>query len=99
LNTWYRERELRWTVGHCGVSVVLSCDRFLNTGYAPLLGQLVDEGAIRTAVIDGAAVPGTIPWSEMIAAGTGTDRAAELVARRAAVDPESVAFILYTSGS
>src|ERR1700744_4920434 len=22
LNTWYRERELRWTVGHCGVSVV-----------------------------------------------------------------------------
>jgi fatty-acyl-CoA synthase len=99
LNTWYRERELRWTIGHCGVSVVLSCDRFLNTEYAPLLGELVEEGAIRAAVIDGAPAPRTTPWSDLIAAGAGADRARELIARRDAVDPESVAFILYTSGS
>jgi fatty-acyl-CoA synthase len=99
LNTWYRERELRWTVAHCGVSVVLSCDRFLNTEYAPLLGALVEESAIRTAVVDGAPAPHTTPWSELIAAGAGAERAGELTARRDAVDPESVAFILYTSGS
>lgn len=99
LNTWYRERELRWTVGHCGVSVVLSCDRFLNSAYAPLLGELVEEGAIRAAVIDGAPAPRTTRWEDLIAAGAGADRGREVIARRDAVEPDSVAFILYTSGS
>jgi fatty-acyl-CoA synthase len=97
LNTWYRERELRWTIAHCGVSVAISADRFLGERYGELFARLLEEGELRAAVIDGATPGATIGWDELLACGgRGGD---VLAARRAEVDGEDTAFILYTSGS
>jgi fatty-acyl-CoA synthase len=99
LNTWYRERELRWTMAHCGVSVAISAERFLKQGYAELFARLVAEGELAAAVIDGPASGGAIGWEEMLAAGSSAERHAQLASRRAQVSGADTAFILYTSGS
>jgi fatty-acyl-CoA synthase len=98
LNTWYRERELRWTIAHCGVAVAISTDRFLGQGYGELFARLLEDGELRSAVIDGAAPGATIGWEELLACGgRGEDDA--LATRRAEVAGEDTAFVLYTSGS
>jgi fatty-acyl-CoA synthase len=99
LNTWYRERELRWTMAHCAVSVALSAERFLKQSYAELMAGLVHEGSLSAAVLDGGAAAGTISWEELLACGSSSQRRAELAARRAQIRGEDTAFILYTSGS
>ena len=99
LNTWHRERELRWTIAHCGVSVAIAAEHFLKQDYAGLLTRLVDEGELITAVVDGAARRGAIGWEELLAVGPSAQRHAELADRRARVSAEDTAFILYTSGS
>jgi fatty-acyl-CoA synthase len=99
LNTWYRERELRWTMSHCAVSVAISAERFLKQSYTGLLARLVGDGDLSAAVVDGGAAGGTIAWEELVACGGGSQRRAELAARRSQVSGEDTAFILYTSGS
>jgi len=99
LNTWYRERELRWTIGHCGVSVAIAAERFLKQDYADLFARLVQEGALEAAVLSGRGGDGTLGWEELLAAGATPGRDAELEARRDAVGGGDTAFVLYTSGS
>jgi fatty-acyl-CoA synthase len=99
LNTWYRERELRWTMAHCAVSVAISAERFLKQSYVELLAGLVDEGSLAAAILDGDAAAGTIAWEELLASGSSSQRRAELAPRRSQVHGEDTAFILYTSGS
>ena len=99
LNTWYRERELRWTMSHCAVSVAISAERFLKQSYAELMARLVGGGELSAAVVDGRAARGTIAWDELLRSGATQQRRAELAARRAQVSGEDTAFILYTSGS
>lgn len=98
LNTWYRERELRWTISHCGVSVVIAAARFLKQGYAGLLAELVRERRLDAAVVDGAPQPGVTALAEL-AGRPCAQRRAERAERQALVRGEDTAFILYTSGS
>ncbi|OCC24430.1 hypothetical protein MB02_07590 [Croceicoccus estronivorus] len=107
LNSWYKQTELAWTLRHCGVNMVIAVRRFLKTDYGAMLNAIVPElaaaapGAIvsptlpelHTVVMLGEALPGTITWDAFLREGN----AAGL--RLPHVDPESVAYVLYTSGS
>ena len=43
LNTWYKETELRWTLRHCGLKLLVSAVRFIKADYLGLLHRLVPE--------------------------------------------------------
>lgn len=112
LNTWYKKAELAWTMRHCGLKVVVATRSFLKTDYGGLIGEIVPElrssppGALqapafptlRAVVFVGEPVPGALGWDDFIANGRSTSATA-VQAARAAVDPDSAAYVLYTSGS
>src|SRR5260370_19316438 len=87
--------------------------RFRDRHFLQALGELCPElarrppGALQSAavpalrtvgVLDGDASPGTFGPAEFLARGAGVDAAA-LARAQAAVTPDDVCFILYTSGS
>jgi fatty-acyl-CoA synthase len=107
LNTWYKAAELAWTMRHCGLSLLILRRRFLKTDYGQVLSDVIPElararaGALRSdafpelraVVVAGESLPGTMDWREFLNAGQGVS----LPTRP--VDPESTAYVLYTSGS
>lgn len=101
LNTWYKAAELAWTIRHCGLKTVVSVDRFLNVDYAAMLAALHAGGAapaLRELVFLGEAPPGHTTFAAFLLRGeqVSAERATEAMA---AVDPDSPAYVLYTSGS
>ncbi|MGZ6040074.1 MAG: AMP-binding protein, partial [Phenylobacterium sp.] len=112
LNTWYKSAELAWTLRHCNVKVLISASHFLKTDYRALFSDLIPElsGAspselnsaafpsLRSLAFMGPPPPGALAWRDAVALGARLPEAA-LRAARAAVDPDTTAFILYTSGS
>ena len=108
LNTWYKSAELAWTLGHCGVNLLIARRQFLKTDYGQLLTKLIPEladpnrGALRSAtfpqlravVMTGEAAPGALPWADFLRAGEGM-----VAPPIGQVDPEAIAYVLYTSGS
>jgi fatty-acyl-CoA synthase len=107
LNTWYKAAELAWTVRHCGLSLLILRRRFLKSDYGQVLNQLIPELArskagvlrseafpeLRTVVMTGEPMAGTLAWSDFLASGRGSELPT------APVDPASTAYVLYTSGS
>jgi fatty-acyl-CoA synthase len=111
LNTWSKGAELEWTLRHCGVSALITVDRFLRQDYAGLMEEIVPElgqgggelrsarlPALRSVVVAGRALRGATGWEELLRAGRLGGRE-ELATAAAAVEPGDGAFILYTSGS
>jgi fatty-acyl-CoA synthase len=110
LNTWYKETELRWTLRHCGLRLLVSAARFLKADYLALLDKLLPvrsaTGAVSSAEFPAlkhlfftGAVPADTPdWAQFLRAGE-TIPAADFAAASARATGEDAAFILYTSGS
>jgi fatty-acyl-CoA synthase len=100
LNTWYKKDELAWTLRHAGVCVLVLARRFLKVDYAQVFDELQRETCptLRAIVFTGEAPSGRLAWEQFLREGEGVSQAA-LDAARAAVCPQSAAFVLYTSGS
>jgi fatty-acyl-CoA synthase len=112
LNTWYKKNELAWTIRHCGLSLIVAAGRFIKTDYVQLFAEMIPEletavpgdlkspewPELRTIVFTGAAPRGTLGWTDFLKAGD-TLPASMLRSRHVATDPESTAYVLYTSGS
>ena len=97
LNTWYKSSELAWTIRHCRMKLIVSMTRFLSADYGRMLMQIVREGqapCLETLIFIGDPVEGAQDFESFLAKGR-THPDEEI----ADVDPESPAFILYTSGS
>lgn len=101
LNTWYKPAELAWTLRHCRLRMVIAVPRFLKTDYAAMLTELVTQRelpAFEHLVLLGEPVADAVGRDAFFA---GADEISdEALNRRAdAVDPNSAAYVLYTSGS
>lgn len=94
VNTRYKGEEARWMLGRAQVRLLFTEDGFLGNGYLAMLG----DGLCPAVTYDAEPRPGATPWEDFLAAGSAvTD--AEADARAAAVRPDDVADILFTSGT
>lgn len=108
LNTWYKPAELAWTIRHCGLTAIVAVRTFLKTDYGavfadllPALGRGLPDPAfprLRALVLIGEPVAGAVGWVRFLGDGAAISDA-QLDAVMAAVDPDTPAYVLYTSGS
>jgi fatty-acyl-CoA synthase len=113
ISTFSSPRELAYALKHSGAKALVMLSRFRDRHFLQALAELCPElvrcppGALQSAalpalrtvvVLEGDASPGTLGPEEFLACGTGVDGAA-LARAQAAVTPDDICFILYTSGS
>ena len=113
ISTFSSPRELAYALEHSGARALIMLSRFRDRHFLQALGELCPElarcppGALQSAtlpalrtvvVVDGDAPSGTFGPAAFLACGDDVEGAA--VARaQAAVAPDDLCFILYTSGS
>ncbi|MPZ35395.1 MAG: AMP-binding protein [Rhodospirillales bacterium] len=113
ISTFSSPRELAYALEHSGAQALVMLSGFRDRHFLQALGELCPElaryppGALQSAalpalrtvvVLDGDASPGTFGPAEFLARGSCVDAPA-LARAQAAVAPDDICFILYTSGS
>jgi fatty-acyl-CoA synthase len=113
INPAYRAHELQYVLQQADITTLLLTDRFKTSDYHGLLAQLCPElercppGSLRAGAcpklrrvisIQSERRPGMWSWDDFLQQGQQVDAAA-LTARGAAVRPEQVVSIQYTSGT
>ena len=103
LSTWSRARELEYVLRHSDATTLITVDRFLGQDYLAVLAQIAPGSErlplLRRIVCLGRArVPGLIPFADLWELGAGVPDT-EIDAAQARVEPDDIAYILYTSGT
>jgi acyl-CoA synthetase (AMP-forming)/AMP-acid ligase II len=98
LNTRYKGAEAAYILGTSRARLLLTVNGFLGNDYPSLLEGHELPHLEGTVVLRGDAPAGTIAWSRFLAAGEAVPQA-DLDARVAALGPDSVSDILFTSGT
>ena len=99
LNTRFKGPEAAYVLRTAGVRMLFTVTDFLDTDYPSLLtGDNAVETLEQTVVISGAAPDGCIAWNDFVATGDTVDQA-EVAARSAAVQPDDISDIMFTSGT
>jgi fatty-acyl-CoA synthase len=103
INTWVTSRELGYVLAHSDSSTLIASDRFLKQDYFAILNGLepLTQSAPRLKrIIHTGARPycDSIGFDDVYVRGRSVaDAEIECVTR--AIDPEDIAYLLYTSGS
>ncbi len=102
LNTRYKGHEALVVLQRSRASVLVVCDGFLGTDYSVMLGEAAGEDGLphlrATVDLNAAGRPGTQAWTDFLAGGSAV-RPDEIAALAADVTPDTVADILFTSGT
>jgi HIP---CoA ligase len=99
VNTRFKGQEAAHVIGTAAARMLLTLTDFLDTDYVALLaGAGVPDCLERTVVLAGPVPPRATGWDDFLAAGAGVDPA-ETAARAAALTPDDVSTIIFTSGT
>jgi fatty-acyl-CoA synthase len=103
VNTWVTSRELAYILHHSDASMLIATDRFLKYDYFAMLAELeplpLALPLLRSIVHVGArGYRDSIPFEDVAEWGQ-TKPEAVLEAASQGIDPQDVAYLLYTSGS
>ncbi len=103
LNTRFKGREAAYILAKARVCALVAVASFLDTDYVQMLRDAIDVATelpdLETIVIlHGDAPTGATTWDEFIAAGAAVS-AEEAADRAAAVQPDDLADLLFTSGT
>jgi HIP---CoA ligase len=99
VNTRFKGAEAAHVIRTAGARLLVTVTDFLDTDYVALLaGAGVPDCLERTVVLAGPVPEGATTWADFLAAGAGVD-AAETAARAAALTPDDVSTIIFTSGT
>lgn len=111
LNTWATPREMEYALAHAEVSCLIAIDRFRRSDYQAMIGAMQPRATVlprltrtvwlaadpqQTPALDPQA--GEFGWADLLAMGEGVN-VADVEAAGAAVGPDDVGMLLYTSGS
>jgi fatty-acyl-CoA synthase len=103
VNTWVTGRELRYILAHSDATMLIATDKFLKYDYFEMLRELEPlaqsmPGMRRIVHVGSRPYGDSIPFEDVYAHGRDVDETA-IDQAAAAVDPQDVAYLLYTSGS
>jgi len=99
LNTRFKGPEAAYVLRTAGVRMLFTVTDFLDTNYPALLtGDNAVESLERTVIISGDVPSGCESWDAFISAADPADLA-EVRRRSAAVQPDDVSDIMFTSGT
>jgi fatty-acyl-CoA synthase len=102
INPAYRSQELAYVLGQADITTLVLTDRFKGSNYFALLAEARSTGPVprlrHVVGIRPAVAPGVLRWDEFCARGEQVSEA-EVDRRAAAVRPEDVVNIQYTSGT
>src|SRR5262245_11564849 len=104
ISTWSRARELEYVLNHCEATLLITVDRFIGQDYLGALAEIGGAGSSRLPKLRHIVVLGErhrdllTPFDDLWSLGSAVSDA-ELAGARAAVAPDDVACILYTSGT
>ena len=102
LNTWWRRTELQHALAISESSVLVMVDRYLSSDYTAVIGE-IDRAAelpkLRHLVCLGDDAPaGALPFARLWAMGADVPEAV-IDDAAAAVQPDDLAYLVFTSGS
>jgi HIP---CoA ligase len=100
LNTRFKGHEAAYVLRKSGARLLFTVTDFLDTNYVELLEVAGEDlpALEQIVVLRGAAPDGTVPWAQFLERG-GSVPAEEAHERMAAVEPEDLSDILFTSGT
>jgi fatty-acyl-CoA synthase len=105
VNTRLRTDDVAYILEQSESTTVILAERSGPIDYLGMLRELVPVGGggrlpklAHTVLLADSAQPGTLAWNELVARGDAVD-ARRLAARAAAVEPDDLAFLMYTSGT
>ena len=108
INTRFRTDDVAYVVDQSDSSTLILAERSGPVDYLAMVRELQPLGVAREAsrlpklerivLVGDERRPETVAWSELLGCGASVDDAT-LAARVAAVDPEGLAFLMYTSGT
>src|SRR4029450_2127013 len=108
INTRFRTEDVAYILDQSDTTALILAERSGPIDYLGMVRELVPVGASREStrlpklrqivLLSNAPRPETVPWNEMLGRGAAVKDAA-LAARADAVDPEDLAFFMYTSGT
>jgi fatty-acyl-CoA synthase len=107
INTRFRTDDVAYVLEQSGTRMLVLAERSGPVDYLGMIRELVPLGHCgsarlpaleRLVVLGGEGCPGVVPWVALLAGGAAVTASA-LAARAAAVDPDGLAFLMYTSGT
>jgi fatty-acyl-CoA synthase len=108
INTRLRTEDVAYIIDQSDSRALILAERSGPIDYLAMIRELAPVGAARAAtrlpelehvvLLSDAPAPGTIGWDQLVERGGAIEDGA-LAARAAAVDPEDLAFLMYTSGT
>jgi fatty-acyl-CoA synthase len=108
INTRLRTEDVAYIIDQSDSRALVLAARSGPVDYLGMVRELAPVGAApattrlpkieRIVLVSEERQPGTVAWPDLLAGGAAVDDAA-LVDRGAAVDPEDLAFLMYTSGT
>lgn len=112
INTRFRTNDLEYVLHQSDSTMLITHDTCGPIDYLAMTREVVrlpDDGADvadpnfpelrRVLILGGQDYPGTVSWTAAKADGAAAVSEADLAARAAGVDPDDIAFIMYTSGT
>ncbi len=98
INTRYKGAEAAYVLQRSRARLLITVQGFLGNDYVTMLADQDLPDLERTVVLRGDAPAGTTTWAAFLASGAAVDPSA-LDERMASLGPESVADLLFTSGT
>jgi acyl-CoA synthetase (AMP-forming)/AMP-acid ligase II len=98
INTRFKGSEAGYILRKSGVRMLLTVNGFLGTDYVEMLDRTALPDLERIVVLRGDAPEGTESWASFVRAGDDVDRD-EIARRAAAVAPDDLSDIIFTSGT
>jgi HIP---CoA ligase len=98
VSTRYRSAEASWILRKSGASVLVVDDGFLGNDYLGMLAGQSPSGLRTVVAMRPSANPSAVAWDDFLARGERTEQA-ELAGREAAVSPEDLCDMFFTSGT
>src|SRR5688500_14149472 len=97
MNTRFKGEEAAYILGKSRARLLFTVNEFLGTDYVPMLQPSGLPDLDRVVVLRGRPM-GATPWEDVLRAGAGVSDA-EVDRRMAAVGPDDVSDIIFTSGT